>query len=160
MISILYSERDYEAANTALKVQSLSQNQPVSIYIVPKHYGRNEIDVYRKLDKTKAAIFIAVDGKKADDITLYELERLKNNKVPIKFIVPYRYNIDYFKPKESDIYRYYPNTTKNNLVRNLSNTIQELNSQVAAKDKDNTMAAIILAALLLLGLSTASKSSK
>ena len=87
MISILYSERDYEAASIALKVQSLSQNQQISIYIVPKHYGRSQVAVYQKLNTTKAAIFLACESKTIDPLTTNELLHLRKKRIPIKYIV-------------------------------------------------------------------------
>ena len=134
MISIIYSERDYEAANIALKVQSLSQNQPVSIYIVPKHYGRNRDEVYQKLNKTKTAIFLAVDSKTVDNETWNELVHLMEKRKTIKYIVPSRYNLNGFEANPKDVYRYAPNA---NLVHNLSSTISEINKQVEKEKKDN-----------------------
>lgn len=159
MITLLYNQTDYEAANIAMKVQSLSQNQPSKIYIVPKHYGRNNGDVFQKLNKTKVAIFIAVERKAPDQNTYNELMHLKERKIPIKYIVPQRYSLDIFKPKAGDVYLYRPNTTRNNLVHNVSNAIADLNKQIEEGKRDNALAAVILSALLLIGLAASSSSS-
>lgn len=156
MISIIYSERDYEAANIALKVQSLSQNQKEKIYIVPKHFGRNSATVQQMLAKSKAAVFLAVDSKRVDDITFQELLFLRQNRKPIKYIVPNRYSLNDLQTKEVDVYRYYPNTTRNNLIRNISATISELEERANNSSNEGVLAAIILSALLLLGLSSTS----
>ena len=93
MISILYNHGDFEAASIALKAQSLAQTSAVNkIYIVPKHYGRNQNELTMNLKKTKIAIFISHDIRKFDEDTKKELEFLKQKSIPIHYLVPTTFN--------------------------------------------------------------------
>ena len=87
MITILYPKDDYEAANIALKAQALSQSDTTKIYIVPKHFGRNEDSIKQNLSKTKVALYIAFE-REVDYITLDELTYLDQRHVPIYCIIP------------------------------------------------------------------------
>ena len=129
MISILYGERDFEAASIALKVQSLSQNQPTRIYIVPKHYGRNVEEIHKNLLQTQAAVFLAYDLHSVDEITKQELAVLKSNNIPIKYVVPNEFDVSqlHSSATENTIYHYSAHSTNNAaIVNNLSNTINDL----------------------------------
>jgi hypothetical protein len=157
MVSILYCDRDFEAANIALKVQSLSQSQPVKIYIVPKHYGRSEAVVSQNLNKTDAAIFLAYESKALDEMTAHELSFLKRNKVPVKYIVPNDFQSDLVFAN-GNVIRYDAHPLNNNkIINDLSRTVGELNTQmkvkkVAADENSGAVFFIIGMALFLLGL--------
>jgi hypothetical protein len=173
MISILYNANDFEAASIALKVQSLSQNQPVRIYIVPKHYGRNESEVFENLKDSRAAIFLSFDIHELDGDTGRELDFLKKNGVVVKYIVPTTFNIPILQAAQRDVYSFVAH--KNNVadvVNNLSSTIADLKkeieetarvkpvkkSKIKSENADNSVfLMIVLLAVVLLGMLTSSE---
>lgn len=88
MITILYPEKDYTAADLALKTQALAQNAGNKIYIVPRHYGRQEINVQKNLEKTKIALLIIHDAKLLDDSISSELNFLISKNIKIYALIP------------------------------------------------------------------------
>ncbi|MEJ0057676.1 MAG: hypothetical protein WDN75_19740 [Bacteroidota bacterium] len=88
MISILYPEGDYTSADIAIKLQSLAQAQAGQIFIVPKHFGRNDENVYKNLGSSETAILLSHDKFTLDDATKKELVFLLNNKAKIYSIAP------------------------------------------------------------------------
>lgn len=76
MITILYPKNDFDAANVAVKVQSLAQSRNQKIYVVPKHYGRNRTEVQESLKKSSVALLIAQSANEIDRDTLDELKVL------------------------------------------------------------------------------------
>ena len=167
MISIIYCERDFEAASIALKVQSLSQNQPIRIYIVPKHYGRNIEEVNKNLLQTTIAVFLCHDLGVIDGTTKNELQLLRANNIPIKYIVPSNYAFPGFEWEISNqsIYRYSAQAADaESIVRDISATLNEIRSQLGSnklarplkelsqKEDSAAIGLIILLAIVLLGL--------
>jgi hypothetical protein len=159
MISILYPENDYEAADIAIKAQALSRNTP--IYIVPKHYGRNETDVYKNLGKTKLAIFLAFDKHKIDKKTTDELTFLVSKKIRIYSIIP-----DGMRPipvilaDNTELFPY-PNKDKKNAIKKINEVslqLATLQKKISPNDEVATgIAAVVLVILLLSLLSGTSK---
>jgi hypothetical protein len=161
MISILYNEKDYEAASIALKVQSLAQNSTSKIYIVPKHYGRNPDNVSANLSKTQSAIFIAHDTSSIDEQTKQELTNLIDKSIPLQIVIP-----NWFKLRNSVLEHYqnksvyeYSNTDKSQIVNDLAQYIKKIPQKIkgSSKQKNDDIAAGILIAglaLLLLALAT------
>lgn len=161
MISILYSAQDYEAASIALKLQSLSHGQAVRVYIVPKHYGRNEAGIAQNLNKTQAALFLAYETTCVDDATLNELAILRHRGVPIRYVLPVSFNPGQIPAEASEVFRYHANSMSNEtLLRDLSQTITSLNMQVtqrnftAPKDKMSIalVGVMVGLSLILLGM--------
>jgi hypothetical protein len=94
MLTIIYPENDYTSADIAIRVQALAQGQGQKIYVVPKHLGRNEENIFKNLKKTDTVLFIAYDKTQLDNSTLDELSWLiKNNKL-IHAIVPDNMKMD------------------------------------------------------------------
>ena len=173
MISIVYCERDFEAAGIALKVQSLSQNQPVRIYIVPKHYGRNQEEIQRNLLQTTVAVFLAHDVGTLDAATKSELDFLVDAGIPIKYIVPSNYRFLGFNRSidNGSVYRYAAQKSDaDTIVEDIAATLNELQSQLhdgqlkfnlvqqsKSRDSAGAVGLIILLAIVLLGLLVSSE---
>lgn len=83
MISIIYPKDDFDAANVAVKVQALAQSRNQKVYVVPKHYGRNQTEIEKNLKKTSVLLFIAQSASEIDQSTIDEINILisKNKKV-------------------------------------------------------------------------------
>jgi len=88
MISILYPEGDYTSADIAIKLQALAQAQANQVFIVPKHFGRNDENVYKNLKASKTAILLIHGKSTLDESTLTELKYLLKNKSRIYSIAP------------------------------------------------------------------------
>jgi hypothetical protein len=86
MLTILYPEGDYTSADIAIRTQALAQGQPV--YVVPKHYGRNEATVFKKLAKSNDILFIAYDKMTIDEHTAQEIQFLLEKGKTIHAIIP------------------------------------------------------------------------
>jgi coenzyme F420-reducing hydrogenase delta subunit len=86
MLTILYPEGDYTSADIAIRTQALAQGQ--SVYVVPKHYGRNEETVFKKLQKSKDVLFIAYDKMTLDAHTTQEIQFLLEKGKTIHAIIP------------------------------------------------------------------------
>jgi hypothetical protein len=86
MLTILYPEGDYTSADIAIRTQALAQGQPV--YVVPKHYGRNEATVFKKLAKSNDVLFIAYDKTLIDEHTAQEIQFLLEKGKTIHAIIP------------------------------------------------------------------------
>jgi hypothetical protein len=88
MISILYPKDDYTSADIAIKIQALAQNQPGTIFIVPKHFGRNDINVQKNLLGSSSAMLLLHDKRSLDVDTKKEIELLVKNKKKVFCIAP------------------------------------------------------------------------
>ena len=88
MITILYPKNDFDAANVAVKVQSLAQSRNQKIYVVPKHYGRNRTEVQESLKKSSVALLIAQSANEIDRDTLDELKVLIDYKKKVIGFIP------------------------------------------------------------------------
>jgi hypothetical protein len=94
MLTIIYPENDYTSADIAIRVQALAQGQGQKIYVVPKHLGRNEENIFKNLKKTDTVLFIAYDKTQLDNSTLDELSWLTKNNKLIHAIVPDNMKMD------------------------------------------------------------------
>ena len=149
MISILYPNGDYESADIAIKAQSLSQSS--KIYIVPKHYGRNEEAVYKNLDKTKIAIFIVYDKVPIDDKTQKELKYLKKKGTPIYSIIPADKHFGLINDVSTVQLKYRPND-KNHILDQIENIRKELEKDAnsAIKSSNNEIIGAITIFILVI----------
>lgn len=89
MITILYPKDDFDAANVAVKVQSLAQSRNQKIYVVPKHYGRNKTEIQQKLKKASTVLFIAQSSKELDQGTIEELKFLQSEGTKVIGFIPF-----------------------------------------------------------------------
>lgn len=96
MVSILYSEYDFQAADIALKVQALTNYRP--IYVVPKHTISRD-NTKSPLKKTDFALFISCEIHTLDPRTLNQLEQLKEGGVKITFVVSDNFKMPFHIPK-------------------------------------------------------------
>lgn len=163
MISILYSKDDYEAASTALKVQSLIQDPNVKIYIVPKHYGRNKDVIQQNLNQTRSAVFLAHDSVILDDETRNELAFLKSKQVPIQFVLPHGFNhVDFVSNYPHASISEYHSGNKEQLVQDLIRNIGKAKSPNISSNQNNDIIAfsVIIGALALLLLAISSSDDK
>lgn len=88
MLTIIYPEGDYTAADIAIRAQALAQGQGKQLYIVPKHLGRNKEAILKKLNKTNETLFISYDKSVLDENTRQELNFLLEKGKKIHAIVP------------------------------------------------------------------------
>ena len=94
MLTIMYPENDYTSADIAIRVQALAQGQGQKVYVVPKHLGRNEENIFKNLKKTDTVLFIAYDKTQIDASTLKELSWLTQNNKLIHAIIPDNMGMD------------------------------------------------------------------
>ncbi len=98
MIALLFPKTDFEAVNIAVKVDALVENKP--IYIVPKYPWRKENLVYKKLNDTQIAFFLASSNDhKIDELTENELKFLLDRGIDVFAMVPKGYSLKNFKDK-------------------------------------------------------------
>ncbi len=160
MIAILYPQLDFEAADIALKVQSLAKSRE-PIYVVPKHYGRVESSILTTLSRASMGLFIANELNPIDEQTDHELQQLLSKGKRVIFIVPNDYQLPY-KVSADNLVKYHKNN-KTGIITDLSKWLDRISaSQTAAqKDKDDTTVAVFLiASLMLLLIGVAATSTK
>lgn len=77
-IGIIYPERDWTAADLALRLEVFAFEKDIDVYISPRHTVRlDENIVLKKLNSCHYVIFIAHDIMIPDEVTLNELKQLK-----------------------------------------------------------------------------------
>lgn len=154
-IGIIFSERDWTAAEIALKLQSLAYSNDIDCYISPKHIERNHDKVLLTLNKCDYIIFIAHDIDEPDNITQQELKFLKNKPILGIVINHFKSNISFFKE-----FRY---SLKEDAISYLQSEIQKLKHHTTKSKKhqqEDTLLLLGLTALLIilfLGLSKKAK---
>ena len=160
MISILYPEKDYESADIAIKAQALSNADSNVLYVVPKHYGRNEEAVYKNLEKTNIALFLIYDANQIDSETVNEILYLKKHKKEIYVLIPEGLKLKSNElPKLEEIR--YPKGDKKKLANIIENFIETHKSQSSSSSSDASAALIIIILILsVIGLASAITSSK
>ncbi|GAB4340884.1 MAG: hypothetical protein OHK0038_20430 [Flammeovirgaceae bacterium] len=151
MLTILYSEGDYTAADIAIRVQALAQGQGQQLYVSPKHFGRNEESVKKALSKSKNALFIAFDKTTIDDKTLQEIKYLQSIPCKIYAIVPMEMTLPNIP---MDVYKF---QSKNfsNFVEVVQNFIKHLSENNSKSPKNNQLligTGILILSILLLSL--------
>lgn len=74
MISFVYPLLDWDAAAICIRLQALLCAQNIKCYVVPRHAGRDEEIICKKLIKSKSIYVISTKKKKLDKSTLKEIE--------------------------------------------------------------------------------------
>ena len=152
MITIIYPFGDYTAADMAIKMQALASVQNKPIYVVPKHFGRKDEKVEKKLSETKIALLLVADKKTLDKKTKLEIDFLIHLDVPIYAFIP---NYLEIQNKKIKAYKYDPKN-KNDLYQQLSIFFKnlEINESNNTSDWFDLLVAIgtIAAGLLLLSI--------
>lgn len=137
MIILLYPEKDYTSADIAIKVQALAagQNKAKNIYVIPKHYGRNENEIQKKMDKAKEVLLLAYDKLKLDDGTTKELDYLLDRGVKVHAIVPSEAEL----PNTPLIERYnYAHKDRKAFTETINTMVGYLSKQAAEELRDST----------------------
>lgn len=88
MITFIYPEGDWTAAEIAIKIQALASSQGHQVYSPPKVGRRDQQSIARKLSQSKYAIFVAFDETAIDDATQWELRTLSDTNATIYAVVP------------------------------------------------------------------------
>lgn len=149
MLTIIYPENDYTSADIAIRVQALAQGQGQKVYVVPKHLGRNEVNILKNLNKTDTVLFIAYDKIQLDASTLKELSWLTNNNKLIHAIVPDNMKIDL-----GQNLRIYSYSQKNhsNFAVGINKFVNQLQSEQKVKEVTKNDNILILVGLLVLSI--------
>lgn len=160
MITILYSESDYSAADIAIKVQAIAQGKGTKIYIVPKHYGRIEENVYKNLRKSTIVLFLAYDKTKIDNSTRKELEFLINKGKNIYSIIPVNMELPIINKSQNIKIIQYHKKGKIEFVNEIKNILSKLVLKNRSRQRDKDFIGLIgflLISILLLELFPGSK---
>ncbi len=94
MITFIYPEGDWTAAEVAIKIQALASSQGHKVYSPPKVGKRDEEDIGRRLSRSKYAILVAYDSPSLDPSTKWELETLSSNNATIYSVVPHSMRVE------------------------------------------------------------------
>jgi len=146
-IGIIYSEKDWTAADIALKIQAIAFSKDIDCFISPKHTVRNDDKVLLSLRKCSHILFLSHDIKNPDEITVKELNYLKDK--PIIAIVKKP-----FKKLENitfkNIIEY--ETSKNAIeyLKKLIDNVSKNQKSIKIKKEENNVLLLGLTALLLL----------
>ena len=149
MISIFYSEGDYGAADIAVKLQALAQLQAGQIFIVPKHFGRNQINVEKNLKKSKTAIFLAHDKNVLDSHTKREVAFLSRNKARIYAIVPVQFKQSLQLPKSVST-NYYDKLKGGDFLKTVQKISTEFQSRRQPANSDFSALLVIMALIIFI----------
>jgi len=151
LITFLYIKEDWTAAELAMKVRGLAGSKNIKVYSTPKHGQRDDEQVFRKLKQTEYGIFLAYDQLQIDKTTLSELRFLKENKIPVYFIIPYQMkeSISNLKFTRKTIYTY-DLSNVDDLKRILNTLIAELT--IAKSENSDFWDFLIILGLILLTL--------
>lgn len=160
MISILYPEGDFTSADIAIKLQALAQTQSEQIFIVPKHFGRNDENVYKNLGKSKTAMLLLHDKVALDSGTVKEVELLISNGAIVYSIAPIeaRSNLK-LPPKVSS--HFYDKLKSGDFLNTVQNIITDLKKQKDTTSLGNDFGGILLVmALIILVIAAFSNDKK
>lgn len=149
MISIIYPQGDFEAADIAIKTQALAQSSGKKIYIVPKHFGRNHDAVFQNLSKTTTALFLAFEKFDLDDDTQSELEYLLGRRVQVFGVIPDTMDFPFFDEDSFEIVTY-PQHGKWQAIAKISDVIKKISPNSQSPSGNETNVAVIMTVLLLL----------
>jgi len=156
-IGIIHPERDWTAADVAIKIQAIAFSANIDCFISPKHTIRNDNKVLLSLKKCSYILFLSHDIKNPDEVTIKELKYLKNK--PIIAIVKKP-----FKKLENvtfkNIIEY--ETTKNpfEYLKKIIDNLSKEQKSIKIKKKENDVLLLGLTALLLLLLDDSSINRK
>ena len=146
MLTIIYPKEDYTSADIAIRVQALAQGQGQKIYVVPKHYGRNEENVFAKLSKATSILFIAHDKLNIDQNTEKELSFLSSKGKKVHYIVPTDMNLT----TDSTYIHKYLNNNKMDFANAIQGFIQKIQTNEQGSKKINKENAVLLAVSMLI----------
>jgi hypothetical protein len=162
MISILYPKEDFTSADIAIKLQALAQEQSEQIFIVPKHFGRNEENVYKKLSESNTALLLLHDKLALDDATRKEVNFLLKKGATIYSIAPNeaKSSLNLSKKKKVSSH-YYDRFKSGDFLKTVQDIINHLNMRKEAKSSDNDLGIILLVlALIILVIAAFSNDKK
>jgi hypothetical protein len=128
----------------AMKIQAIGSGQGQKFYTVPKHYGRNEEQVYMNLSKSDTVLLIAYDNHSIDEQTADELKYLESKNKKTVAIVPNDFT-GLSDSKALDIYRY-----KRTDQFSLLNAIQEYLGHYKETKKQSDDSTNVFAAIMML----------
>jgi hypothetical protein len=156
MIAILYPKDDYTAADIGVKINALALNQKSKIYVVPKHYGRNQQSIYANLKKAKEPLLLMHDTTTLDSETAEELNFLLQNQVAVNAIIPQKSNLGLAPRNFNGIHEYDPKDP-NGFLKPINEYLTSIGKQNTNK---NTGVVLGLLAIILLGIAFSSDGKK
>lgn len=151
-LGIIFPERDWTAADIALKIQSLAYNNDIDCYISPKHIARDNNKVFIELNKCNYIIFIAHDVNVPDNITQRELEVVK--KKPVLGIVIESFKLKYPFFKE---FRYKQKDDVIEYIQNEIGKIKHSKTNTRKHKNEDIVLLMGLTALLIILIGVSSK---
>ncbi|CAD5274689.1 MULTISPECIES: hypothetical protein [unclassified Imperialibacter] len=158
MISIIYPEGDYSSSDLAIRLQALAQSQGKNtIYVVPKHLGRNPEAIYKKLSKSSTALLLMHDKTGLDKGTEEEIRYLLGRSKNIHAILPSNVVLPKDIEKKINVLPYGGGTNKA-FADIVQETVRQLEPKNGAKSESGNDFAVLLALLamviLFIGLSS------
>jgi hypothetical protein len=160
MISILYPEGDFTSADIAIKLQALALAQSEQIFIVPKHFGRNDENVYKNLGASKTAILLLHDKMALDAGTKKEVDYLISIGAIIYSIAPIEASKSLrLPPKVSS--HFYDRMKSGDFLNTVQNIITDLKKQKDTIPLGDDFGGILLVmALIILVIAAFSNDKK
>ncbi len=150
MLSILYPQGDYAAADVAVRVQALAAGENQTIQVIAKHFGRNSDQVDKQLNQTTAALFIACDQLDLDENSRKELAILQQKPCKIICVVPQNFVF----PDDKNLERYtYTQGDTDSFAETVQKFVDELKQSrkmpVPSTQKSDSGASLLIAGGLL-----------
>ncbi|MBX2957225.1 MAG: hypothetical protein KF846_13765 [Cyclobacteriaceae bacterium] len=160
MISILYPEGDFTSADIAIKLQALAQAQSEQIFIVPKHFGRNDENVFKNLSASKTALLLLHDKVALDGATKKEVEFLINKGAVIYSIAPIEAKSSLILPQKVSSH-YYDRHKSGDFLNTVQSIVTDLQRRKDTISLDNDFGGILLVmALIILVIAAFSNDKK
>lgn len=147
MLSILYPKEDYTAADVAIRVQALAAGEDHKLYVVPRHFGRQQEQVQKNLHKTTAALLIACDQTRLDESCKQEIDFLIEKKKRIIGVVPANFEL---LPVGIEIYNYTQGNAKS-FADTVQHFVDQLKQAPSGKKNQETNL-LVVGGLLIAGI--------
>jgi hypothetical protein len=136
-----------------VKVQALAQGQGQKMYVVPKHYGRNEQNVFNNLKKSKNNLFISYDKTQLDTSTSNELKYLNESGKRVYAIVPNNMNMTSNKDNQSHFHTFsYSQNNQIDFAQSIQKFIIQLENDEKVRQKKKELNVLVVVGVLLLSI--------
>ncbi len=149
MISILYPEGDFTSADIAIKLQALGQTQSEQIFIVPKHFGRNNENVYKNLGASSTALLLLHDKLILDSDTKNEIEFLTSKGAIVYSIAPIEARNSMSLPQKVSAH-YYNRLKTGDFLSTVQSIIADLQKRKDSTSFGNDFGGILIVMALII----------
>jgi len=128
MITLIYPEGDWTAAEVVIKMQALAASQGYKVYVTPKNTRRDEEHIKLQLRKTVYAIFTAIDKRDVDENSLWELKFLHKNDVVIYYAVPGGFHLPEGLYKRKNVF-YFSRDDPEEIIKSLDDILAKIKKE-------------------------------